>query len=533
VISLSLLQAEQDRWRTGADIGPERLFCKGEVGVKIEEEITREFLYNILASMEGGLFTIDKEARITSFNRAAEKITGFAREEVLHKKCYSILRGNLCKDKCRLEKTLETGESIFNYEATIRNKDGKEIPISLTTSALRSGNNEIIGALEIFRDLTEQKRLWETVNIQRDKAQRYLNIARVMIVALDIEGRVTLINKMGCEVLGYEEDRIVGNNWFEFCVPERMREEVRNLFRRLVAGEVEVPEYYENPILIRDGEERTIAWHNTVLKDKAGRIIGTLSSGEDITERKRTEAELLRSEKLASVGQLAAGVAHEVNNPLAGILIYIELLLKKHKQNKLQTEETKKQLEKIGRETERCSRIIKNLLDFSRQTEVTLRPVDINKVIDATLSIIGHQISLENIKIEEKLSTSLPLISVDFDQIQQALMNIMLNATQAMPNGGELTITTSVSKGVKIGNAIRDAVRIDISDTGIGISRENLGKLFTPFFTTKEKGKGVGLGLSVVHGIIERHHGKIEIDSDLGAGTTFSIYLGIVNDEKD
>jgi two-component system NtrC family sensor kinase len=163
---------------------------------------------------------------------------------------------------------------------------------------------------------------------------------------------------------------------------------------------------------------------------------------------------------------------------------------------------------------------------------VALRPVDINKVVEATFSIIGHQISLEDIRVEKKLGTSLPLVRVDFDQIQQALMNIMLNAAQAMPNGGDLRITTSVAKGVKIDNATRDAVRIDITDTGVGIPKENLSKLFTPFFTTKDKGKGVGLGLSVVHGIIERHHGKIEIDSDPGTGTTFSIYLGIIDEEE-
>ncbi|UCG58135.1 MAG: PAS domain S-box protein [Phycisphaerales bacterium] len=501
--------------------------------MKIEDEAAKEFLNSILASMQGGLFTIDKDARITSFNRGAERITGFKKEEVLNKKCYTVLRSNLCKSKCRLKRTLETGESMSNFDATIRNKAGTEIPVNVTTSALRSANDEIIGALEIFRDLRERKRLWEELREERDKAQQYLSVARVVIVALDLEGRVTLINKMGCEVLGYKEEEIIGNNWFDFCIPAKTRHKVREIFLKLIAAEFKAAECYENPILTKDGEERIIAWHNTLLRDNAGQVIGTLSSGEDITERKRTEAELIRSEKLASIGQLAAGVAHEVNNPLAGILVYIKLLLKKYKQNTLQTEDTEKQLEKIGKETERCSRIIKNLLDFSRQTEVTLRPTDMNKVIDATFSIIGHQISLDNITVEKRLSTSLPLILVDFDQIQQALMNIMLNAAQAMPSGGDLTITTSVAADVKIGDSIQNAIRIDISDTGVGIPKENLDKLFTPFFTTKEKGKGVGLGLSVVHGIIERHHGKIEIESNPGTGTTFSIYLGIIDEEKD
>ncbi len=501
--------------------------------MKIEDEAAKEFLDNILASMEGGLFTIDKDARITTFNRAAEKITGFKKEEVLNKKCYTVLRSNLCKGKCRLKKTLETGESMFNYEATIRNRAGREIPVNVTTSALRSSSNEIIGALEIFRDLTERKRLWEELREERDKAQQYLSVARVIIVALNLEGQVTLINKMGSEVLGYKEEEIIGKNWFDFCVPERMREEVRKVFQKLMAGEIKVAEYYENPILVRSGEERIIAWHNTIVRDKADHIIGTLSSGEDITERKRTEAELLRSEKLASLGQLAAGVAHEVNNPLAGILVYIKLLLKKYRQNKLQTEETEAQLEKIAKETERCSRIIKNLLDFSRQTEVTLRPVDMNKAVEAALAIVGHQISLEDIRLEKELGRKLPSVLGDFDQIQQALMNVILNAAQAMPSGGLLTIATSAAEGIKIGKSPKKAIRIDISDTGVGISKESLDKLFTPFFTTKEKGKGVGLGLSVVHGIIERHRGKIEIKSDRGAGTTFSIYLGTIDEEKD
>ena len=259
----------------------------------------------------------------------------------------------------------------------------------------------------------------------------------------------------------------------------------------------------------------------------------TLSSGEDITLRKQTEEELIRSEKLVSLGQLAASVAHEVNNPLAGILVYITLLLNKYKEKKLQTEVTENQLLKMKKELERTTRIIRNLLDFSRQSDPTIRPVELNKIVEAALLLVRHQINLENIKLEKKLDKKLPLVLADFDQIQQVLINIILNATQAMPEGGNLTITTSVNEGIKIGETLKNTVRIEIRDTGVGISKENLSKLFTPFFTTKERGKGVGLGLPVVHGIIERHKGKIEVDSELNVGTTFTIYLEVIDEKKD
>jgi two-component system NtrC family sensor kinase len=242
---------------------------------------------------------------------------------------------------------------------------------------------------------------------------------------------------------------------------------------------------------------------------------------------------LIRSEKLVCIGQLAASVAHEVNNPLAGVLVYIKLLLKKYTEKKLQDDVTEKQLLKMEKELERTSRIIRNLLDFSRQSEPNIRAVEINNVIEAALQLVGHQISLENIKLEKQLDEPLPLVLADFDKIQQVLINVIMNAIQAMPDGGNLEITTSVAKGIKIGESDKNTVRIDIRDTGVGISRENLGKLFTPFFTTKEKGKGVGLGLPVVHGIIEQHKGKIEVNSEPNVGTTFTIYLEAMDEEKD
>jgi PAS domain S-box-containing protein len=497
-----------------------------------EDEITKEFLENILESMEGGIFTVDKNARITSFNRAAEEITGFKRGEVLNKECSDILKSDLCRDICPLKDTLETGKTFFGYEIMITSKTGKRVPVNISTSPLRSSNNEIIGAVENFRDLTKHKGLWAKLREERNKAQQYLNIAGVIIVAINDEGIVSLINREGCDVLGYKEEEIRGKNWCDLCVPERMRKERKDTFKKVMAGEKKEVEDYENSILTKSGEEKIIAWHNTTLTDDKGRIIGTLSSGKDITLRKQTEEELIRSEKLVSLGQLAASVAHEVNNPLAGIMIYVKLFLKKYKEKKLQTENTEKQLLKMEKELDRTTRIIRNLLDFARQSEPNIRPVDMNKVLEAALLLVGHQINLENIKLEKKSDAHLPLILADFDKIQQVLINIIMNAIQAMPDGGNLTIATSVAKGIRIGESLKDTIRIDISDTGVGITKENMSKLFTPFFTTKEKGKGVGLGLPVVHGIIEQHNGKIKVNSEPNVGATFSIYLEVMDEKK-
>jgi signal transduction histidine kinase len=235
-----------------------------------------------------------------------------------------------------------------------------------------------------------------------------------------------------------------------------------------------------------------------------------------------TQDELLRAEKLTSLGQMAASIAHEINNPLAGVLVYTQLLSKKLTGDTVKKEEALGYLSKMESEVSRCSRIIRNLLDFARQTEPMLRLVDINQPLEQALSLVGHQAQLQNIEVIRELS-SLPKVMGDFDQLQQVFTNLTLNAIQAMPEGGKLTLRSSV---------VDSKIKVDVQDTGYGIPKENLSKLFTPFFTTKEKGKGVGLGLAVVHGIIERHKGRVKVQSEVGKGTTFTVYLGVYSDEK-
>lgn len=237
-----------------------------------------------------------------------------------------------------------------------------------------------------------------------------------------------------------------------------------------------------------------------------------------IEELQKTQDTLIQAEKLSSIGQIAAGVAHEINNPLTGVLLYTRLMLKSLKERKLDIETSVERLSLMEQETERCTRIIKNLLDFARQTQPKPVSFELGRVIKNAISILSHHAELSNVNIILELEKGLPQVFADPDQIQQVFVNIILNAIQAMPNGGTLTIKSGYVESAK-------EVFIKFIDTGIGIPKENLKKLFTPFFTTKEKGKGVGLGLAVCYGIIQRHKGKIEVESEVGKGTTFTIKL--------
>jgi two-component system NtrC family sensor kinase len=242
----------------------------------------------------------------------------------------------------------------------------------------------------------------------------------------------------------------------------------------------------------------------------------------DISELARLQKQLLQAEKLASVGRLSAGVAHEINNPLTGILTHGYFLKKKAGEIKLVQEYS----DIIINETMRCRKIIRGLLDFSRQTESEKKLTDINKIVKDTLLLIEHQALMKNVKILTELNEPLPMIIVDANQIQEVFMNIILNALDAMPDGGLLTISS---------DSIVDGryIEIKFTDTGCGIPKENLNKLFDPFFTTKKVGEGTGLGLSVSHGIIEKHNGTIEVQSEVGKGSTFAVKLPVELDTKD
>ncbi|MGB5993706.1 MAG: ATP-binding protein [Desulfobacterales bacterium] len=264
----------------------------------------------------------------------------------------------------------------------------------------------------------------------------------------------------------------------------------------------------------------------TVIGNHIGVALDNANMHKNIKEAyqdlKEVQEQIVWTEKLASLGKLAATIAHEINNPLAGVLNYIRLIIKQLSRNRF----THEKLEDISRylkimesETARCGEIVKDLLAFARRTKITMESNNIEDIINKTLNLISHELEMKELQLKKNIAPNLPKVKCDFKQIQQVLLNLMYNASEAMPSGGTLTITANRANGAKA------FLEVTISDTGCGISEKDMENIFEPFFTTKEEGKGVGLGLSVVYGIIAKHNGTIAVESEPGKGSTFTIRL--------
>lgn len=248
---------------------------------------------------------------------------------------------------------------------------------------------------------------------------------------------------------------------------------------------------------------------------------------EAYEEISQTQEQLIRTEKMASLGKLAATVAHEINNPLSVVLTYIKLMqnmLRKGTFGPKRLSDISRFLATMESETSRCGEIVRNLLAFARHSTLKMEEHRVEEIIQRTVALMAHDLEMKEMKLVCSCEPNLPMVKCDFRQIQQALLNLMINATEAMTKGGILTVTAGRSSK-------EGFVRLSISDTGCGIAEENLSQIFEPFFTTKEEAKGVGLGLTVVQGIIARHGGTIEVESQVGKGTTFHINLPAIEEQ--
>ncbi len=411
--------------------------------------------------------------------------------------------------------------------------DGKERTVWAEGRLILDEQGRATALAGYVQDITERKKadiglkvLLDALRSERDRAQAYFDLAGVILVVLDPEGRVARLNTRGCATLGYAPGELAGKDWFETCLPESNRTEARGFFRRLMAGEIAGLERVENEILDHAGKRRIVEWHNVLLRDAAGRVTGTLSSGEDVTERRLLESQLRQSQKMEAIGRLAGGIAHDFNNLLTVIIGNVDFL----RESLDPTDARKKDADEIWAAADRASILTRQLLAFSRQQAMSPKPIGLNFIL-ANLDKILRRLLREDIRFESRFDPDLGNVMADPHQIEQIVMNLAVNARDAMPKGGRLILETANAelRGAEpdriLGAPPGAYVRFSLQDTGIGMDESTKSLLFEPFFTTKTPGKGTGLGLSTVYGIVKQHKGEIRVESEQGLGTTFSIYL--------
>ncbi|MEQ1845038.1 MAG: PAS domain S-box protein, partial [Nitrospira sp.] len=469
-------------------------------------------------------FMVSATGAVVAVNEREQQVLGYAESEIIGKHFLDIVpelhhrafTGWLCDVSTEQRQ-------VATQNMTVYHADRHEVPVEM--DLIRVGGTEQLLVMVQLRDITDRKKLEHQLQSHREdlelnvrertreieETKQYLeNLlenANDVIYTLDLDQQFTYVNSK-VNAWGYRKDDLIGRPYLSLL---SRRHRGRRLKSTLDIGAKQV---YEVEVVTRLGEVRAVMVSVSPLQGADGEILGVLGIARDMTETKKLERQIRNAEKLASVGQLAAGVAHEINNPLGGILNCL-YNLRKGTLSQARQEEYWASMEHGVR---RVQKIVRQLLDFSQQHEPAFSPADINRIVGQVLGLTTHLFASNRIHLETFPTNDLPSVMVDRHMIEQVLMNLILNAVQAMKNGGVLTIRTSVAEGV---------CRVEVSDTGSGIPASVLPRIFDPFFTTKGEGEGTGLGLSVNLGIVERHGGKILVESEVGKGTTFTLCLPV------
>jgi two-component system cell cycle sensor histidine kinase/response regulator CckA len=377
---------------------------------------------------------------------------------------------------------------------------------------------------QVIRYSIERKRAEKALHASERRALTLFDAVDLIVLGLDSAGQVEYVNPFFLQLTGYTGEEVLGQPWIERFLPKAEQAGMRKAFLDLRDRNLHAR--YQNPIVTKAGEERLVAWYNTVVQDGEGRPSGTLSVGEDITEHRRLEEQFRQAQKMEAVGRLAGGVAHDFNNILTAILGYAELLIAE-----LPPESTHlADAAEIRTAAQRAAGLTRQLLAFSRQQVLQPTVLSVNDVVEDVEKLLRRVLG-EDVTVRAALEPDVGNIRADAGQLEQVLMNLAVNARDAMGGGGKLTIETAnteLSEGYAEAHqpvAAGRYVMLAVTDTGTGISPEIRSRIFEPFFTTKERGKGTGLGLSTVYGIVKQSGGYIWVYSEPGRGTTFKIYL--------
>jgi two-component system cell cycle sensor histidine kinase/response regulator CckA len=388
----------------------------------------------------------------------------------------------------------------------------------------------------VARDITEKKRLEEAILESRDNLNRIVDQTPLAVMVTDADGDVSEVNEAWLRMFDVSEKGSVVHRLNVFRSPFFRVDDLYGRVREAIAGRVvDIPSLTANTRLINPGSteagiERTLHIRIFPVIGRSGHLTNVVAMFEDVTERRHLEAQLIQSQKMESIGFLAGGIAHDFNNILGGILGYASFIKKRTgKEHSMYPH-----LETIEKSALRAAELVSQLLAFARGGKYVVTPLAINDILVETAGLLKGTID-KSIEIDTELDPASPVIEADAVQMQQVLMNLCVNARDAMPEGGKLVLRTVLLDALDDdlrsiqGTPAGAYVRIDIQDSGIGIDAAIKEKIFDPFFTTKEKGKGTGLGLATVYGIVKNHGGHTRVESEVGKGTTFSVYLPAVD----
>jgi two-component system NtrC family sensor kinase len=502
--------------------------------ISVQKKLTEELRESekkhrdLFERVDQGICITTKEGKILDCNPALLKMLGYeSKEEFLKLNVATDLYANP-EDREEFQNLTERDGHVKNYEVEFKKKNGDKLPILMTAHVRKNEKGEVTGYQGIIIDISERIRIEQELREKHGFLTNLLESSVDCIVVADMKGNVIFFNKSAEKLTGYSEEEVIGKFHITRFYP---REVAKDVMKKLRSDNFGGRGKLENLMLTiygKNNEELPVSLAASIVYE-GEKEIASLGIFTDLREKikierelQETQVRLLQSEKMASLGSLAAGVAHEINNPLGGILIFASLLMEDFEAN---DDPRVQDLKKIVEEGTRCKEIVRSLLEFGRQTESKFEPMDINKAIIDGLFFLENQVLFHDIRIIKQLDPALPLIQGNANQLKQVFMNIMVNAAEAMSDeGGSLTITTAKSQD-------ESSIIISFKDTGTGIPPEVQSRIFDPFFTTKEVGKGTGLGLSTSYGIIQSHHGNIEVESEVGKKTTFNILLPVSKEE--
>ena len=396
------------------------------------------------------------------------------------------------------------------YETTVVRADGEERNVAVSTTPLVV-DGDLVGTVASLRDITEEKGAQDALARSEARYRNLFESASDAIVTLDANGRFTTFNHAAENISGYPRQELVGQ-WFAPLLPDDELPKALMHFQKALAGETGL---FETTFIRKDREYRTIqVTYSTPQKDEE-----VLCVIRDVTDQKMLQEQLIQSEKMSAIGQLVSGVAHELNNPLAGISAFAQLLLTE----KRFPPDQRTAAEMIYAEARRASRIVQNLLTFARQHKPERTPTGVNQVLDDTLELRGYELRVRGIEVTRDYDEQIPETMADAHQLQQVFLNLVTNAEQAMeksPRESQRLIVRTRRTGA--------VIRIDVEDTGPGIPPNLLERIFNPFFTTKPTGSGTGLGLSISLGIVREHEGRIWAENAPQGGARFIVEVPIV-----